>query len=112
MCTQACAAHTSDEAAGGVLVDSGYVDNGAGLVGIPAETQEGMASGTQSGVLYCSSKPLAVSRENNIHMYAKLTYTYICTAIQVIPPSVRCGVVLSPNTAQNCWHTHAPQGAQ
>ena len=69
MCTHACAAHTSDEAAGGVLVDSGYVDNGAGLVGIPAETQEGMASGTQRGVLYHSSQPPAGSGDNNVHMY-------------------------------------------
>ena len=74
MCTHACAAHTSDEAAGGVLVDSGYVDNGAGLVGIPAETQEGMASGTQRGVLYHSSQPPAGSGDNNVHMHARLTY--------------------------------------
>lgn len=106
MCTHACAAHTSDEAAGGVLVDSGYVDNGAGLVGIPAEKQDHGGHGKRhtersAAPLQQTSSSEWGQQHTHVHTVCKVNihthiHTYECTAIQVICPNVRCGVVRSP----------------
>ena len=42
-----CTARTPDQSAGGVFIDPGYVDNGTGLVGIPAHTGGAGQAGTR-----------------------------------------------------------------